>query len=244
MPNSYATVPNILPGNVTIGGDLTVSGNTIRVGAAAPFTRVQKLPATGGAAFGYNVDVIASSADQAAESNALKMLAAAHRPFETRYASAGGLTGGDLGNIIGWSGVTVNVTGTVAATTVFSVTIQAGTLGINGGLRIFWGLDPTVQGAVSTSLHIRLGGVDLFNGGIAALGRVVVDGFSTNVNALNSQRSMFWLAQAGVAQQMSDAPTAVDTSVAKLLELVIQPGAVTDNWDSRIHMVTPVRSGG
>ncbi len=41
MPNSYTAVPNILPGNVTIGGNLTVQGSTIKLGAGPRFTRLQ-----------------------------------------------------------------------------------------------------------------------------------------------------------------------------------------------------------
>ncbi len=44
MANNYAVVANIFPGNVTIVGNLTVSGRTIRLGPGPRFARIQNLP--------------------------------------------------------------------------------------------------------------------------------------------------------------------------------------------------------
>lgn len=63
MPNSYAVVPDILPGSVTIGGDLTVKGSTFKLGQNPKKYRIQEL-GNGDFRETVNVDKLAVAQDQ------------------------------------------------------------------------------------------------------------------------------------------------------------------------------------
>ncbi len=241
MPNSYATVPNILPGNVTIGGDLTVSGNTIRIGAAAPYTRVQKIPA-GGGSFGYNFDDIAAATDAASQNLRVRLLAAAGKPFDGRYHDGtGGANFFDLPAIFGWTGVTVNVTGTVAETTVFSVPIRGGFLGANGGLKFWWAPVAAAQGAVATTLRIKLGATTFFSAATTTVDSWLIHGAIINQNNASSQKSYVYSQRGAVLNAPTESAPAENTANTLTLAFTIHPGAVGDNWNSRQGTLEPVR---
>lgn len=243
MSNSYATVPNILPGNVTIGGDLTVGGNTIRVGTASPFVRLQKIPA-GGGALGYNRDDIAGATDAASQNIVQRMLRTQPGAFEFFFHDGtGGSNSGILPMIFGWTGVNVNVTGTVAETTVFSVPIRGGFLGANGGLRFWWALTATAQGAGATTFRVKLGATVLTSFTSTTVDFMQARGVTINANAQNAQRNTAWWTRAVGSFFVDDNTTAVDTSVPQTLTFTIQPGAVGDNWNSRQATLEPVRCG-
>ncbi len=239
MPNSYATVPNILPGNVTIGGNLTVSGDTIRIGAATPFTRVQKLPA-GGASISYNVDRISAVTDLAQQNLWLMMLESGALPLQGRWHDGiGGSNTFAVPMALGWTGVTTNVTGTVAETTVFSVSIRGGFFGASGGLRFWWAPVAAAQGGVATTLRVKLGATAFFSVATATVDSWLIHGAIMNQNATGLQKSYVYSQRGAVLNGPVESAPAENTLNTLTLAFTIQPGAVGDNWNSRQGQVEP-----
>ncbi len=241
MPNSYATVPNILPGNVTIGGDLTVGGNQIRIGAASPYTRIAKVPA-GGAALSYNFDNLLALTDAASRNAQLAMVGNASTFISTRdHDGTGGANFGHLPVIWGWTGVTVNVTGTTAETTVFSVSIRGGFLGVNGGLKFWWAPVASAQGAVATTLRVKLGATTFFSAATTTVDSWLIHGAIINQNNASSQKSYVYSQRGAVLNAPTESAPAENTGATLTFAFTIQPGAVGDNWNSRQGTLEPVR---
>lgn len=242
MPNAYATVPNVLPGNVTIGGDLTVSGNTIRIGAAAPFTRVQKLPA-GGGTLSYNRNSITANTDVASRNISLILLPNASRPLQTLdHDGVGGQNFGDLQVTWGWNANTINFTGTTVEQTIFTLPIRGGFLGVNGGFYVRVYASGTTQGAVATAFRLKFGGVIVGSFATAVAEKVEFGAFVGNQGATNSQRAYAWFVGSASVYISQDTAVAVDTTVLQSVSATITLGATTDNWNSRGYSVGPVRS--
>lgn len=94
LPNSYTVLPNIIPGNVSIGGTLTISGDTLRLGSAPPFVRLQRRDANFGLV-SFNWDRIAVASDVAGSGSASwGMIASAAQALNMDLAVAGNPAGG------------------------------------------------------------------------------------------------------------------------------------------------------
>ncbi len=233
MANTYTAVPNVIPGNVTIGGNLTVSGDQIRIGAAAPFCRVGKRSALI-AAISHNYDLISGANDVGQNNLYLDLVAAAGNPLSGRWHDGtGGQNFYGLGQFFAFSAVSVNVTGTVAETTVFTLNVRGGFFGANGGIRWWWSAFPAAQGGVATTLRVRIGATAVFSRPTTLVAGVHAEGRIMNQNAQNSQRASMWGNDSGVLLGPQDATAAIDTSAPFAITWTIQPGAVGDNWNSR-----------
>ena len=235
MSNSYAVVPNILPGNVTIGGNLTVGGNVIRIGAAAPFARIGKTTAgiipVGSAFFSQNLTEDLASRDDGAQAAVLRYLRLTSMGLhgaEVNVAGVPQLSGHD--ESVKQLTVSVSVTGTVAETTMDSVSLVGNLLVPNGTLRIRSIFTPSVQGATATTLRIKLGAQLLFSTTRTDLSVIDVVMEVLNNAAGGNQVTKSYMRVGSAAPVFTSTPTTVDTTVAQTLAFTIQPGATTDNW--------------
>lgn len=240
MPNSYATVPNILPGNVTIGGNLTVGGDQIRIGAASPFTRIAKIPA-GGAAFSYNFDNLLATTDAASQNLAFRLVEAAGKPLGGRYHDGvGGQNFYNLGMDFARVGALLTVTGTVAETDLLRLSIRGGFLQAFGGLRIRMGLVANVQGAVASTFRLKLGATTADSFTKVATANILLDWEFTNSSNQATQRgfSVRFDSVAGVTPIFTN--TAENMANTLDLAVTLQPGAVGDSWSRNYAVVEPV----
>ncbi len=230
MSNSYAVVPNILPGNVTIGGLLTVSGDFIRIGAAAPFARVGKT--TGGAMFlsqNLGNDLVTRDSG-AALAAALSGSTALPSLLARLVNAAGAANDGILDATIAQDGTLVTVTGTIVETTTRSKVIRANLLGVDGMLFIQSHLAPTAQGGVATVVQIKFGGVAFLTYSSVALGERLFRLFLFNRNAANVQNGLGIFADNAGFTRTAVVGAAVDTTVDQTLAVTVTPGAVGDSW--------------
>jgi len=120
--------------------------------------------------------------------------------------------------IVGQSGVAASVTGTLSETTLASVVIPAGMLGLNGVLRIT-ALWSATNNANTKSCVYRLGGTPICSTGITSFASYQDQRNMRNRGALNSQINFVGAASFGSGSGVAPLATAIDTSVDKTLTL-------------------------
>lgn len=160
MPNGYSVVPNILPGNVTVGGTLTVGGDLIRIGAAAPFARVGK-SIGGNLILSLNVGPDQSTRDNAGFGGfALLNPSGGIDARQNKINAAGGLNQAADKTVLLTDYTAHAHTGTVTLDQIYVKVIAAHVIGANGGLHMHMSFFVTAQGAVASTLHTRLDSAD------------------------------------------------------------------------------------
>lgn len=245
MPNGYAVIPNILPGNVTIGGNLTLTGSEIKLGAAAPFTRLVRA-AGGNALFTNNLQSdLATRDDGAQAANALDLFQATVPLLVRRMNAAGNFMDVAPAQALFTDFVQHNNSGNVAENTIWSKVIRANTLGANGGFRVRAGMQDVAQGGVPTNIRFKLGGVTFFTTAIAAVSNMIWDFVVCNRNATNSQvwEGIAFNVSAGTVAYVN-AGTAVDTTADTTFSVTSQSGAAGDSQNFNHIVVTLMNSFG
>lgn len=230
MANSFTTVPNVLPGNVTIGGNLTVAGDVLRIGSVAPYHRIGKTSSTVGEQ-SFNYDFIGGAVDTAnyAWRNRFSLGLPGEQMF--RYNPAGqNHTEALLSTLLSDYTSHTN-TGNTTENTIYSKTIRGNLLGSNGALRIIIGLTADVQGAVQSTIRVRLGGTSLCawspvtaDNGLA----VYLMGVLFNVNSLSSQKGIAWKVSTNGTFATTPGVGALNTANDQSLTITAQCGAATD----------------
>ncbi len=230
MANGYVIVPNILPGNVTIGGNLIVGGDSIRIGVATPYCRVGK-DASARAFVSHNLAPDTVTRDLAAnKASELVFEALIGAWADTLINQNGAAQNARLHSLIGEQGTNLNITGTVAETTVYSTTIFAGLLGAHGAVHLKWMFASTVQGATASTFRIKYGGSTIVSFTLATAQIAVVDVVLWNQGAANAQRCHGVILTNGVAPATLTGTLAIDSTVDQTFAVTHQPGATTDNW--------------
>jgi hypothetical protein len=245
MPNGFAVIPNVLPGNVTVGGNLTVSGDVIRIGAAVPFVRIGK-DAGGNRMFSHNIGADNATIDTGA-------FAALRNTWAT--GNAGDLLErtDTLGNKqvfapteTVWSDFVAHghTTGT-ALDTVISKVLRGGTMGANGGLfgRLIW--SSNVQGAPVTTVQISLGGVAFGLKTFNTADTWFMDFSLVNRNNASSQLANSKTFAVGAAVESATQSTpAINTAADQTLAVQIQNGTGTDSQTVGLVLVQLVNTFG
>jgi len=254
MANSYIAIPNVLPGNVSVGGNLSVTGNltlggiivgilttgsdiivggnTVRIGAASPYVRLQKIP-TASLRMGYNREGIAGVADNGAVAQwMLDLTNGIVTPEVFRINAAGNNQIEAMLSTILTDYTNHAHTGTTTQDTIYSKTLRANLLGANGALRIKIGLAVTTQGATPTNLRINLAGNQLMVWAIAAgdaSADMVIEALIFNQNSASAQAAYGMKISATGGAPGAPTPQAVNTAADQTLVVTVQNGAGTDN---------------
>lgn len=233
MPNGYTAVPNVLPGNVTIGGNLFVGGDLLRVGAAAPYVRLQKsAPAQCNVTF--NVDAVTPTRDTAAEAfNLFQNITASNGPQLQRFNSAGSTHLEALLSTMFTDYTAHTNTGNVTENTIYSKVLRANLLGPNGAMRIRMAFASAGQGAGTTNLRIKLAGT-----AEVTIPLVTADaGANHELEAICANRgsvsSQFWSAlkvASGIATLVTNGTDTVNTGADQTLSVTLQSPNVGDSW--------------
>ncbi len=237
MANSYIAVPNVLPGNVTVGGNLTVAGNEITIGS---FTRKMRIGVFSNnfGRISWNQLLGGTSRDDASAVAQSLFFGAGVSPLGMEYENtAGNVHDTSPCNTLLTDYTLHTNTGNTTENTIYSKTLRAGLLGANGGFIVRMMMLPTVQGATSTTVRLKLGGTIIDSA-------IIVTGDAGNklwwewaFYKRNSNTNSFWsrliLGQAAGLTLQSNV-IVFDTSVDRLFEITIQNGANTDsiNLDS------------
>lgn len=228
MPNSFTVVPNIIPGNVTIGGTLTVGGEELRVGAGIPFVRIGRDTSSRGG-ISWNYDMQTGAKDSGPTSAAfLNVAVDPVNPSYLRINPANTSRTEALSTGIFTDYVAHNHTGTTTEDTIYTKTIPANTMGANGALRGFLRWSSSSQGATNTTIRIKLGtSVVLIT--FATVDSFFVDFLFANQNAANANVNHFTrVALSTGTVTGGGGATSQDTSVDTTFSITVTNGTSTD----------------
>lgn len=236
MPNSYTAVPNVIPGQLSVGGDLDVKGE-LRVG---PFTGRARIAMINNAtaAFGFNLQKDEATRDDVSKGAQLFLLdglAPERQYFRVNVAGIGSQEA-VMSQI--FSDYTLHTnTGNTTENTIYSKIIRAGLLSSNGALRLTIAYTATVQGAVAATLRVKSGGFTLAGISIPAAdnaGESIVDVLIAEQNSANAQTTTARKSVSGIAPTINRTGTAVNVAADATFIVTIQSGANTDQQDFRM----------
>jgi hypothetical protein len=244
MPNGYTVTPNVIPGNVTIQGNLNVVGDTLRVGQVAPYTRIGKADIdTGGWSFNQSLDSTHTRDDAnyatKTTTNHLNnaLLIRRTNPSGSQQVEA-------VQDAVYAKYQTVINTGNVAENTVYSKVLTGNLLGPSGGLLISFILDPTTQGAPVTTIRLRLDATQIASFTFNNTNKRRVDLLLANQANLSAQYELLTIFENGVAPVVVSFTSAVDTSATRTLTITAQSGATTDVQNFQSCVITLLNSFG
>ncbi len=229
MANSYATVPNVLPGNVTIGGNLTVSGDQLRIGAAAPFVRLGKT-ATPEMLLSFNLGFDDLTRDTGAFAGNRIRTDGTRANWFLRHVLAGGTNDTLVGEVWAADGTSVGNTGNTVENTVKSKFLPGGSLGAHGVLVLDTIFSANAQGGVATTFRVRFGGVVAASFTRAVISAIEFRVLLLNNGATGNQEAYMVVTDSLASFAGAAAALVVDTTVGQNLTVTIQNGAAADNW--------------
>jgi hypothetical protein len=229
MPNGYAVVPNVLPGNVTIGGNLTVAGDQIRIGAAAPFTRVGK-DAGGRMMFSVNLLNDLVSRDNAGLPAQGLFSDAAYAFLFRKNLNAAGTVFTPAQPEAWLADFSQHAhTGTVTEDTIYSKVLPGGMIGANGGLRVRVVMTDSSQLGVNTTVRFKLGGTTFLTVTFNVITAFLWDFYIANRGAANSQviQGLQTILGTGVVSVINTT-LAKDTTADQTFAVTAQNGTASD----------------
>lgn len=247
MANSYIAVPNVLPGNVTIGGNLTIAGDTLRVGSAAPYVRLQRV-ASGQLELNMNFDSIANQRDVATGFFKHQVFTTGNGAYE--------FVRGNSNNAAHTEALLVNSltdytnhanTGNTTENTIYTKTIRGGLLGANGALRVTVGLHVAVQGVTGTTVRVKLGATSFLVPTIAAadaVGEVIVQGVIFNQNNASIQAAHGFKYGGAGTTPCGDTAGAINTGNDAVFSVTSQSGSASDSQTFNFIIVEQVNTFG
>lgn len=131
MANTYTVTPNIIPGNVTIGGTLNVQGDELKVGLASPYVRVAKFSPNVGM-FSVNLQKDLTTRDDVTKPAYGLHYTLSSETLASRFvAVSGAVQSWAERMVVQASTVAQVVHGAAGAIRIMLVSIRAGTLGAN-----------------------------------------------------------------------------------------------------------------
>lgn len=247
MANSYIAIPNVLPGNVTIGGTLTVAGNEIVVGSFAEKIHIA-MDAQNVAKIAWNQKQGSTSRDNAAKAaNAIFFGSPGTQPGINLTNSAGSVVDNALPATIFTDFTDHSHTGTVTNDTIYSKTLRANLLGNSGALRFTLGYICSVQGATPSTLQFQLGGTTFFSTSIPAADNgksSAIEVVMAEKNVNNSQSTYAKKLVDGVAPALGMGLTSVSIASDQVLTVVITNGAVSDQQLFRLLAIELINTYG
>lgn len=243
MPNGYTTVPQIIPGTLSIGGDLDVKGE-IRVG---PFTSRLHLFMTNDftAWLTYNWKKDNANPDEAGSKSNMLILGDGQQVPAFEFRNTAPVRTQAANRQILYSRTVQSVhTGGVAESTIDSKIIPATLIGLNGALRVVCFFNVTVQGGVASTFRVKLGATTLLNipiGGV--IGPTWIEVLIANQNVGNSQLvlTVQWL---GTGNAVFENTAAVNTLAQQTLTITMQNGAASDSQNFDVTFVELVNTFG
>lgn len=227
MPNGYTVVPNVIPGNLSVAGDLNLLGQ-LRLGPGPVYGRV--FSQTGGVLHcTVNNDKNGIFDQAGAMAQGLVLNVAGPVNGYRLFNQAGQLQLAAFLEAMATDYTLHTNTGNTTDNTIYSKLIHGNVIGVNGGLRIVVAVNTTVQGGVASTLNFKLGGTLLQAISLSTVALRVVQLDILNRNALNNQSLVQIVTSGGVAPLMVFGGSAVDTSVDQTLAVSVQNGAASDS---------------
>jgi hypothetical protein len=244
MANSYTATPAIIPGNLSVGGDLDVKG-TVLVG---PFTQRLRLfgKSAGQADITMNLGTDQSTQDDNTAASAGFKIGTLPGWIDTIYVGPNGaLSTGHLGYCMDSDNVDHVHTGDTTLDQIYSTIVPKGIMGNNGQVRGKVCFVPTVQGATASNLIIKLVAATIATIPIStayANHEMVVEFVIGNKNANNSQQNVASLIVDGNVVVIVATQTAVDTTANATVTVNVQNNAASDSQTLHYYELDFVRT--
>jgi hypothetical protein len=235
MPNSYSTIPNILPGDVSIGGNLIVNGNLLRLGSAPGFLRLQWKPAE--ADFTWNFEEGTGNRDTNSDGMcALHLTASGSGPFWERGNINGNIRFEALPTVIYTRYSNIPHTGTTTEDTIDTATIRPIFMGPDGGLHLRFHVNHSTQGGTVTTVRVKFGGTLMGSYTVAAPQLIRCEVTIYNRSSQSAQIVTFDRWSSVLAPSPSELQTSVITANVNDITVTVQNGVVGDvqSWRSCI----------
>lgn len=231
MPNSYTAIPNIIPGNLQVTGNVTIQGDRLTIGAAAPFVRVGK-DNGGGLYLAQNLGFDDTTKDVGgSETWALKSQVGSTIGEIIRTSPGGTFQNVTFPNVLftDYSQHSSH-TGTVTEDTIYTKTIRGGLMGLNGAIYVRVIIATGSQGAPNTVLAVKLGASCRINKSFNTGGdNFLMEAIITNQGAQNSQSNFAFTTDfVAKTRDGSTSSGSTDTSADQALTVTIQNGTSTD----------------
>lgn len=242
MPNSYTSVPAIIPGNLTVQGGLNVAGNLVDLAAGTPFIQIGS-PSVGsprqvrigysGVAgesltFNLNPDLVTR------DSTGIPAYALVHDPtgakFFLRIVNAAGNPMDTAPRLAVLTDFTNHInTGNTTENTIYSKVIRAGLLGSNGALAFAVQYNATAAGAGTTNVRVRFGGTATILWSFTGVGKRRCEGwvFAPNNNALANHEEVTFTDAA--VPSMGNGSVAVDWTIDQTMTITAQSANAGDS---------------
>lgn len=244
MPNSYTAVPNVIPGAVTIGGNLTVKGDVLTIGSGTPKVRLWSNAGSGVNLYANLATDFATRDDASKPAIGWGGNFTANPLFLQRINAAGTSRIEALVTTI-FSDYALHIhSGDTSEDTIYTVPVRGNTLGSNGGLRIQLAVSPTVQGGTAGTLRVKFGGTTLINLGVIAANNDLVWLTLVNRNAPNAQTGLWYSLIGTSVVGTNSVAAAIDTTVDQSLVITMQSGANTDSQNFTTFDVQQINSFG
>lgn len=244
MSNSYTAVPNIIPGTLTVGGDVDVKGE-VRVGPYTPRLRL-RLDSWGYGYLGYNANGNGTNRDDLSRGSSILTVGPPALQFNAYMQNtANGANNCALLQVLGSDYGGHSHTGTTTDDTVVSRVLSASIIGMNGGVRVRVGISSIGQGAPVTTVRVKLGATTLASQTFGATGGYIfVVTFYNKNNYTVQGLDTLWQAN-GAAPVLAVGGTAgVDTSADQTLAVSIQNGTLSDGQLLTVFTVELLNSFG
>jgi hypothetical protein len=214
---------------VTIGGNLTVSGDQVTIGAAAQKMRIGKA-AVGQGNISFNLGFDSATVDSGGNSAyAIQFPQSGAQPQLRAVNTAGNAQVMAIPKTLLTDYTLHQNTGSTTENTIYSKLIRANTLGANGGFIVRLQMSYGTQGGVATTVRIKFGATVLESDTAAAPAQKYMEFIFTNQNAVNNNRDLLRVMNTGTgAWSSANATDNIDTSVDQTLSVTSQSGAVGD----------------
>lgn len=230
MANSYTVTPSIVPGNLSVGGNLDVKG-AVLVGAYTARLRLFASAATEGD-ITFNLGTDQSTQDDTGHSSTDVRLGSNVGLSGVRYVKAGGGSkDSSLSTTIFTDYTTHTHTGDTTADTIYTTTVPGGVLGNNGGVRLRFRFQPTVQGATASTLRILWGGLAVTLVSIIstnATHNFCVDMLLGNSNSASAQNQSTEVTIDGSSPTVYMTSPGVNTANDQSIAITMQNGSSSD----------------
>jgi len=228
MANSYTVTPSIIPGTLTVGGDVDVKGE-VRVGPYTPRMRIAMVSSNIGG-YLYNLSANAGSRDDPTKpAQGLYLGGDTQRPSFARVNSVGSVQFDAISDTMFADYTLHSHTGTTTEDTIWSKTIRANLLGAYSGLRVRLAYSSSVQGGAAATVRIKFGGTLVVAMSITATGNGFAEIVIGNRAVTNAQDidGVYTVPGASTTSVVSSS-MAVDTTADQAITITVQNGTSTD----------------
>lgn len=244
MANSYTATPSVIPGKLTVGGDLDVHG-TVLIG---PYTSRLRLFCVSDtkADLTFNLQTDEATQDEAGQSSMGFQYGPLPGFCNTIYMKGGGAPLMGYMSFTQDGDATTHVhTGDTTLDNIYTTTIPGGLMGNHGIYRLKGAFTPTVQGASQSNVYVYVGTTQVFTFPVtsADAGKAYRFELIFGNNGASGSQNFGWIVfENGVAVSASQGTMSVNTLLNQTFKVQVQNGAASDSQTWNTYLLEFMRT--